>query len=368
VHAQCSRSGWGRHATFVALAAICLAVVPAASAQEMPASPVRYTEVREHDVHGTIRLPGRVAARSVSQVASEVQGRVEQFPGREGIAMRKGSTLLQLNTDELALRLDVASAQLQEAEARFELAQRILKRARELIVDEVIAELDMDTAISEFHAWEGRVAQYTAEVARIELDLKRSTIRAPFHGIVVDEWTELGEWISVGEAVVEFLSLEDLEVHVDVPERYFRNLNPDAVATVTFEALPGVEVAGTVRAIIPRADPQAHTFPIKLSIPNREGRIGVGMLARVSLPAGEAYRAIIVPKDALVAQGPQRFVYLINGDNTVSRTPVEAGDGFGAWIVVDGPLLAGARVVTRGNERLRPGQQVQGEPLEYALP
>ncbi len=63
-----------------------------------------------------------------------------------------------------------------------------------------------------------------------------------------------------------------------------------------------------------------------------------------------------------------RFVYLINGDNTVSMTPVQPGAGVGAWIVVEGPLQAGSLVVTRGNERLMPGQEVEGELLEYALP
>jgi RND family efflux transporter MFP subunit len=153
-----------------------------------------------------------------------------------------------------------------------------------------------------------------------------------------------------------------------VPEKYFRNLVPGAPATVTFEALPDLEMTGKLTAIIPRADPQARTFPVKVTIPNREGRVGAGMLARVALPAGESYRATVVPKDAVVTQGPASFVYVLNGDNTVSQTSVEPGDGAGAWIVVRGPVEPGARVITRGNERLQEGQTVMGEVLEYELP
>ena len=118
----------------------------------------------------------------------------------------------------------------------------------------------------------------------------------------------------------------------------------------------------------PRADAQARTFPVKVAIPNVDGRLGVGMLASVTLPAGESYPAVVVPKDALIAQGPQRFVYRINGDNLVEMMPVSAGEGIGDWIVVESELQPGEKVVTRGNERLMPGQEVQGLVQEYVLP
>jgi multidrug efflux pump subunit AcrA (membrane-fusion protein) len=92
------------------------------------------------------------------------------------------------------------------------------------------------------------------------------------------------------------------------------------------------------------------------------------MLAEVSLPVGEAYRATVVPKDAVVANGPGRFVFLLNGDGSVEQKSVRTGAGVGSWIVVEEGVQAGQKVVTRGNERLFPGQKVAGEPLEYALP
>ena len=137
---------------------------------------------------------------------------------------------------------------------------------------------------------------------------------------------------------------------------------------VRFDALPDLEIQGAVSAIIPRADPQARTFPVKVRIDNGEGRIGVGMLAEVWLPAGVSYRATVIPKDALITQGQENYVFLLNGDDTVQRASVESGDGVGAWIVVRGDIQPGQRVITRGNERLQEGQAVAGEHLEYTLP
>jgi RND family efflux transporter MFP subunit len=217
-------------------------------------------------------------------------------------------------------------------------------------------------------AWQGRVEQLTAEIARIDHDIERCTIRAPFAGSVVAAHTEIGEWISVGETVVELASMSDLEVRVEVPERYFHSMRVGGAASVIFDSIPGYEGTGTVDTIIPRADPQARTFPLKVALHDTNGTIGVGMLAQVSMPAGDTYKAIVVPKDAIVGDGANQHVFRIGPDSTVERVPVQTGEGLGDWIVIRGGIAAGEQVVTRGNERLFPGQPVTGEPVEYALP
>ena len=92
------------------------------------------------------------------------------------------------------------------------------------------------------------------------------------------------------------------------------------------------------------------------------------MLAQVELSVGNQYQANIVPKDAVIMQGPKRVTYLITEAETVQQLEIETGNALGNWIEVAGPLKPGDRVITRGNERLRPGQKVQGELLEYAQP
>lgn len=336
--------------------------------QELPRSTVRYTEAKEYSVRQTIELPGSVEARTVSLVASEVEGLVVALAAREGQTVRKGQVLAELRREHLELQLEAAKAQLREADARLRQAELNKERAQELFDSEVLSRGQLDDSLSEYEAWRGRVDSLAAEIQRIELDLDRSRIKAPFAGVVVAERTEIGEWVGQGDPILELISLYDLEISVEIPERYFRNINPGAVATVSFEALPGFEVEGLVSTVIPRASPQARTFPIKIRVKNEEGRMGVGMLAKVSFPAGESYRATVVPKDAVITRGDRRFVYTLETDDTVQMVSVETGAGIGVWVEVQGSLEPGAKVVTRGNERLRPGQKVQGELLEYALP
>jgi RND family efflux transporter MFP subunit len=344
------------------------AVGPAAQPPGMPPTPVRYTEAREQAVNRILRLPGAVESRTAGVVASEVAGLVIELPAREGKSVERDQPLARLRTTALELRLQAATGQLREAEARARLAETNLARSRELFSQKVASEQQLDDARSDLSAWQGRLETLKAEIERIQFDIDRSTIRAPYSGTVTIERAEIGTWIDVGSPVVEMISMEDLEVRVEVPERYYRNLQTRGRVSVTFGSVPGLEVEGRISAVIPRADPQARTFPLKVRIPNGGRRIGVGMLAEVALPAGETYRATLVPKDAVVRQGQDLVVFLLNGDQTVERAAITTSEGAGDWVVVEGSVKPGQKVITRGNERLQPGQPVRGEPIEYALP
>jgi membrane fusion protein, multidrug efflux system len=337
-------------------------------AQQMPPSPVRYTEAKEYPLKRFVELSGTVEPLRTSTVAGEIAGLVIELAVREGTQVTQGQLLARLRTDNQELTLSAAEAQLREDEARSKLAERDLQRARELFGTKDISQKQLDDAQFEFNAWQGRLERQRAEIARIKDQLDRHTIRAPFAGVVVRKHTEIGQWLSEGGPVVELLALDELEAVVDVPERYFGSVRLRSRTPVLFEALSGLKVEGRVSAIIPRADPQARTFRVKVRIPNPGGRIGVGMLAQIHLAEGDSYRAVVVPKDAVVTRGPQKLVYLLNGNNTISEVPIRIGSGVGAWVEVQGQVQAGQKVVTRGNERLMNGQPVQPQPLEVSLP
>lgn len=350
------------------LAAVLLAALFRSGAAAPGPSQVRHTEVVSHPVRRMVRLPGSVESRTASVVASEAEALVVAVPVDEGDRVREGDTLARLRTVYYEIQLRAAEGRLKEALARLDLADSKLKRAKRLFADEVISQDEMDDAHSEFVAWQGREDQSRAEIAELELVLDRCSVRAPFDGVVVRVRTEVGEWMQRGGPVVEMIAVQDLEVEVDVPERYYDLLRRGAEAVVGFESIEGLTVTGEVTDVIPRADPQARSFPVKVRIPNPDGRVGVGMVASVDLPIGRNEEALIVPKDAIVRQGDREIVYRINGDDTVEAVAVRSGQGVDAWVVVDGPVGSGDRVVTRGNERLRPGQAVSSAPLEYPLP
>jgi len=344
--------------------------VPSAAQQPpaMPPAPVRFTEAREHTIRGQVRLPGTVESETISTVAGQVPGLVIEYPVRVGDRVEKGQVLAKLRTETFAIQRRAAVADLKEAEARRKLAERNLDRAQELFDSKVFSQQELDDALTEFNAWEGRIDKLQADIAAIDDALGRCVIVAPFNGVVLKKGTEVGEWMKDGNPVVDLMSVDDLQVTVDVPEQYFSKFQTGSRVTMTFAALDGKMILGTVRTVVPNADPEARTFPVKLSFDNSGGKIAAGMLAEIGFSGGDAYSATIVPKDAIVNQGGRRFVYAIDDQNAANPVPVETGSGVADWIEVRGPVRPGQRVVTRGNERLRPGQAVQGSAIEYKLP
>ncbi len=353
----------------VSLLLVTSALVPLnVVADDTPRSRVQYTLARVHKVQKRVELPGTVEAPKSSQVASEVEGAVAKLHAREGQYVDRGAPLVSLKAEHLELELQAAEAQRREAEARFALAERNLDRSKDLFEGEVLSRRELDDARYELDAWRAKIDQLAAEIRRIQLDVDRSVVKAPFSGIVAAELTEVGQWVGKGTTVMELLSPYELEVRVEVPERHFADFKKGTPVLVTFDAIPGYEIAGKVLSLVPRASAQARTFPLRIRIKNKDGRIGAGMIASVSLAAGDSRRATIVPKDALITRGSERFVYVVDSDQIVKMLPVTTGIGVGIWIEVQGPVTPESKVITRGNERVRPGQQVLAEPIEYAAP
>lgn len=347
--------------------ATCLAIDAAPSGAQ-PEVPVRFTEARQHQVHQTLRLTGSVEARRIATLATEVAGVVAELLVSEGTEIRRGSPLARLRRESIELRARAARGQLAEAEARLKSAELRLERTSELQDSEVVSRQQVDDAAYDSEAWQGRVAQLRAEVAQLERDLENTTVRAAFSGVVGREHCQIGEWLDVGDPVVELISLDALEVRLEVPERRFDDVVPDASARLRFEALPDFDALGTVRAIVPRADARSRTFPVLVELPNEDRRVGVGMLAQVDLAIGRPVRATVVPKDAVVTRDQESIVFVLEGDSRVRRVVVETGAGVGQWVAVSGAIEPGERVVTRGNEALSDGQTISGTARTYPLP
>jgi multidrug efflux pump subunit AcrA (membrane-fusion protein) len=147
---------------------------------------------------------------------------------------------------------------------------------------------------------------------------------------------------------------------------------------IEFPELPGQLFTGKFARVVPVAAARSRTFPIyiRMTNPVRDGvpLLMAGMLARVELPTGQRQTMPLVTKDALVLNGKDRAVFVVDPDSpsppteqtqtgtnptgTARRVPVELGVAAGGLIQIRGPVRAGDLVVTVGNERLRDGDRV----------
>jgi RND family efflux transporter MFP subunit len=323
-----------------------------------PPSPVKVVTVSSKQVQRSVSLVGTAEPRKRSLVASEVAGLVKAFPGKEGQFVKKGQLLASLRTDTLDIRLDSAVASHREAKARYEQAQKDLDRIKVLFAKELVTQKEMDDAVVEESALEKRLIQLEAEIRLVRDQLTKSRVMAPFPGWITKEYTEIGQWVEEGGPVVELVDLSQVEVQVPLPEEYVRDVRVGDPVMAEFDALPGVEVEGTVFSVIAQADRSARTFPVKVVLANPELRIKSGMVARVKLAVGAPYQAVVIPKDALVLKGGKEFAFIV-ANNTVTQVAVIPVAHFEDVVEVQGAIEEGMQIVVEGNERLLPGQSVR---------
>ncbi len=384
------------------------------------AAPVEVASIEKTSVAAGKVFLGTVVPRRRSLVGSAVDGRVESLvddgelvhPGEEMVKLRTGTIeiLLMAAKAELELReqelkeaeagsrpeeVDRARAQLASAEALREYRVAAFERIRQLFMDsrtasreefeealqaravaeQLYLERKANLALVLAGPREEQVAQARArreianeEVHRLEDRMEKYSIKAPFEGYVVAKHAEVGRWLKEGDLVMEVVQLDPIEIEVSVPESYVGPLRKGMTAQIRVAALNDLVILGEVSRIVPQADLRSRAFPVKIQLANPNGPDGhllkAGMLAHVTLAVGGSESpGLTVPKDALVLGGPSPLVYVVQpgkaGEPTTARpVPVQIGVANGSRIQVIGDLAAGQQVVTRGNERLRPGQPI----------
>lgn len=404
---------------FVAVLALLALGSEPLMAQRGPAA-VNVAKILERDTAPQQTFVGTVMPIKRSVIGSAVGGRVSEFPVNEGDFVRAKQPLAQLLTNTINLELDAekanlelrkhelnelengsrpdeirrAKALMQAAKAETEYQQKRRKRLEALYARKAVNDDDIQQVVSESIraeelyqeaqaayqlSMEGprkeKIAQAKSQVAiqqaivdKLASQIVKHTIKSPFDGYVVAEHTEVGQWVNSGELVAEVVALNEVDILVQVLESYIPHLRLKKEVNVEIPAFPGQTFTGRVEMIIPQADVRARTFPVKVRVKNTITEDGPllksGMLARVVLPTGPTEKALMVSKDALVLGGPTPMIYVIDpspdkkNQGKARIVPVQVGSAEGRLIQVKGELKGGEFVVIRGNERLRPGQDV----------
>jgi RND family efflux transporter MFP subunit len=332
--------------------------VALSDAQEKPKSPppamVVTAPVQVGKVSPHSDFIGTVYYQEVSDVAAEVSGLTKSVEYEEGQRVEEGQVLVKLNSDILEMRLKAMVASFEQLQEELAEARINLSRREKLRETKSISEMTFDENKFKVRRLEKQSDSIRAEVDQIKLEIRKTAIRAPFNGIVVNRHVDRGEWIAAGDRVAVIAKDDVIDVIIDLPERYIPYTKAGTPASLEFS---GRIVDGTVAAIVPRGDIATRTFPVKIRLPNTL-QLFEGMTAKVSLPIGDEQPSLIVPRDAVIPKFGQTVVFAVV-DAKAKMVPVKVVGYKGLTIGVTAEGLDETMtVVIKGNERLRDGQPV----------
>ena len=283
-----------------------------------------------------------------------------------GSYVSQGDVLCRLDDTFAKLDVEDAQARLQRAAAAAAEAQRQLDEGTRLSKERIIAESDIQTLRSQRRISETEVRRMEILETRARESLKRFEIVAPFDGMIVGKETEEGEWVNRGGHALTLVELDTVFVEFLVPQSYYHRLDRAKPVSTRFESLPNREFQGMIHGLVALASESARSFPVRIELANRDHSIVPGMSARgfFEMRSDESDTVVLVPADAIVRtpQG-QSSVWVVSEGSGLERKVVEKFIRIGrqqgtAFVLVEGDLTGGERVVVRGNERLEEGATV----------
>ena len=278
------------------------------------------------------------------KIAPEIAGRIAEIAFKEGEKVKEGDVLVKL--DEA-----LTQAEVDEAEARFNLAKSNFDRATTLARSGTGTERARDEAVAALET--GRVA---LELARVRLS--KHTIKAPFPGTVGLRATSVGAYVPVGAAIVNLEKIDTLKLDFKVPEIFLSQVAVGQNVEVTVDALPNRKFSGSIYAIDPMVDVNGRALQIRARLPNADDVLRPGLFARITITGPKEEKVVLVPESALVPRGGETFVYKIDGEKA-TEVKVRLGQRKAGQVEVLEGLTGEATVVTAGHQRLRNGAAVE---------
>jgi RND family efflux transporter MFP subunit len=323
-------------------------------------------------------------------VSSKITGKVLEVLIEEGQRVAANEVLARLDDSNSQARLQQATAQIAQAQANLQASETALNDARPIYHREeqeraqaLISAQDFDAAKATYNAAAAAfaVAQRSVAPARSSLvvaqrDEDDTVVRAPFAGVVTVKAAQPGEMVSPISAGGGFtrtgigtvVDMDSLEVEVDVNENFITRVRAGQPVTIRLDAYPDWEIPGEVIAIIPTADRSKATVKVRVAFKRRDARVLPEMGARVSFlqqasadaaPA-PARRAVIIPVEAVAANGANGTVFVVHDDKVEQRT-VKLGAQSAQGQVVLAGIDAGAQLAIAVRGKLRDGERVRIE-------
>ncbi len=260
----------------------------------------------------------------------------------------------QIDANRLRQLANAGAISFQEAE-QAELALSLAEQALRS------AEQQIRTREQAVNAVKGRVEAQQAVVTQAQEQLSYTAVQAPFSGVVLEKNVEAGDYVQTGTDIVRIGSLDTIEVTVQLSELDLSRINPGQSVQVRFDALPGQEFTGQVSRIAPIADTVSRQLPVQITLPNPNGRIGGGLLARVQFtPTGASQ--IVVLEEAVqdIDSNPQIFIVTENESGaTVSSRTVQLGDRANGEVEILSGLEPNETYVVTSDRPLEDGQAVR---------
>jgi RND family efflux transporter MFP subunit len=316
---------------------------------------------------------GRLTAIKTVEIRARVSGYVNSVNFKEGDMVRKGELLFQVDPRSYVADLNQAKANVKLARADANLQQKIAARAEDLYSRKAISREDYETCVATWEKSRANVRALEEIQARAQLYVDYTRVTSPLDGRISYRNVDPGNLIVADSTLLTTIVTENPQyIYFDVDERTFVELSESASqGTAAWFSRLGFPVLmrlatedefthiGTADFIDNRVNANTGTIRMRAIFQNPKGYLKSGLFARVRLPIGNPYQALLIPDEAVQSDQGRKIIYVVNDKNEVVYRRVQLGHSIQGLRVIKDGLKKGERVIKSGMQRVRQGDQVR---------
>lgn len=311
-----------------------------------------------------IVLPGSLQAFTDSPIYARTNGYLKAWYHDIGSRVKEGELLAVIESPEVDQQLDQARADLNTAEANYNLAKITADRYQNLLKSGSVAKQDVDNAIGDFQGKKASVASAEANVKRLQELQSFEKVYAPFSGVITARNTDVGHLINSGAGslateLFHISAVRKLRVFVNVPQQYSTSTRPGLPATLTLPEFPGRVFKGVLVRTSDSIDPSSSTLLVEVDVDNPTGQLLPGAYGEVHFQIPSAVPVLTLPVSALIFRSQGLQVGIVRNGNHAELTNITLGRDFGKEVEVIAGLNSADSVIDNPPDSLVSGELVR---------
>src|SRR5215470_4489299 len=351
----------------------CAQQPPAATAPPPPK--VTVSQPISRDVVEWEEYTGRLEAIESVEVRARVNGYLQSIHFKNGSIVKQGDLLFVIDPRPYQAELERAKAEFALANARLERTSKDLTRAQMLVRSRAVSEEEVDTRVSDQRQAQESVQAARAMVNAAQLNVEFTQVRAPISGRISRHLVSVGNLINGGTTqstvLTTIVSLDPIYCYFEADERSFlrgirQSRNGDRANARTGKQPVYVALAdeegfprqGSIDFVDNRLDQNTGTITVRAVLPNADLLLTPGLFARVRVPAGDKYQALMLPPEAVASDLSQQFVFVVDAQNLAQYRKVTQGPIIDGLRVIRDGLQPDDWVIVKGVQRAKTGAKV----------
>lgn len=319
--------------------------------------PVEVMNVVKSDLNNEMEMTGEVVGGTEVTVSPKVSGKVAAVNVKVGQSVNKGEALFEIEGVDYQSQLNAAQAALTLQEINLEKAQNNYDRYKQLYDAQAISEADFEAADFALRQAEAAVEQAKAQLDSAKNNYAETVVTSPISGKIAALNIDAGEMASPQSPAVVIVSLDPVKVKLNLSENVIGSVSVGQKVDAEIAAI-GKTLEGTISSVAPKIDNTTRAFPVEVQIPNKDGKILAGMVAKLKINIGQSKNALVIPADAVMKHNGESKVFVVENGVAVERA-VTVGITAGDNVEIIEGLKENEQVIVTGNRLIGDGQKVK---------